>query len=138
MIQYKCNITVLYNDTISITDLNRQFYYSDNYIGKYNVNVLRNYLQKHFEVKIMTIKKDIFCIESLNFDLIFCCFDNVESRMQLNYMANLNKIMVVDLRIEGLQLHVKKIDPRHNSACLYCIKDLYKSQKFFNYCSLKI
>lgn len=137
LLQYGCELTVLDNDTVAVTNLNRQFYYRKNDIGRPKVKVLEEYLRRHHGVIIEVINKDVFDVTEFSYDLMFCCFDNIESRMQLNYVAYANNVPMIDLGIEGLQMHVKKVDFATDRACLYCMKDLYKNKTVFNYCSLK-
>ncbi|ELQ74620.1 putative UBA/THIF-type [Trachipleistophora hominis] len=135
--QYECRLTVLDNDTVALTDLNRQFYYKQNDIGQPKVKILEEYLWQYHNVRINIIHKDVFEVCDYEYDLMFCCFDNVESRMQLNYISYINNIPMIDLGIEGLQMHVKRVDFATNRACLYCMKELYGTKAAFNYCTLK-
>lgn len=134
---HDCNLTILDHDTVAITDLNRQFYYRKGDIGKAKVIVLKEFLKKHYKIEIRAINDDIFNLKECNYDLMFCCFDNVESRMQLNYLAFINQVTMIDLGIEGIQMHIKKVDFTTDRACLYCIRDLYKTKRAYNYCTLK-
>lgn len=131
-------LTVLDNDKVMITDLNRQFYYREKDIGKPKVFALQQYLKTNFGKEIKIIYNNLFEIEIENYDYIFCCFDNVQSRMQLNCIAYQQKCLLIDMGVEGMYGHIKKIDFQQCfSACLYCMKDLYSTDKIRNYCSLK-
>lgn len=138
----ECQITILDYDTVMLTDLNRQLFSRTEDIGKKKVHVLQKYFLEKYDKKIKIIENNLFELFELEYyEIIFCCFDNIESRMQLNHMiAENDKIqnntILIDMGIENLFVHAKKVIFKKTS-CLYCIKDLYLENKKRNICTLK-
>lgn len=130
-------MTILDNDTVAYTDLNRQFYYRKEDVGLPKVHVLQRRIEMYHNVRISAINDDVMNVRHLVYDYAICCFDNVPSRMQLNYLAFLNRIPLIDLGVEGQQAHVKMVDFTGSMACLYCIRDLYRTAQPYGYCTLK-
>ncbi|KRH95229.1 putative Ubiquitin-activating enzyme E1 [Pseudoloma neurophilia] len=130
------DLTILDFDTVMLSDLNRQFFFRESDIGRRKVAVISEYFLKFYNKKIKVIDKNLFDCEIEEFDLIFCCFDNIESRMELNIRISGTKCILIDIGIENLNAHVKKVI-FEKTSCLFCIKDLYKQDKFRNICSLK-
>ncbi|EJW04986.1 hypothetical protein EDEG_00903 [Edhazardia aedis USNM 41457] len=122
-------ITLIDKDTVSISNLNRQFFYTKNDVGKYKSEALAN--------KINNPKIDYLVgdIENLvgRYNLIFCCLDNVSGRMALNLI---DFDVLIDCGVENNLCHVKKVIKNQN-ACLYCIKDLYTIDSYVAPCSAK-
>lgn len=71
-----------------------------------------------------------------HYDAVFGAFDNIEARMNLNLMFRRSSCRIlIDCGISGYQAHVKAV--YENSACLYCIRDLYHEKVELNICSLR-
>ena len=127
------NIVIIDNDRIEITNLNRQFFYSEDDCGEFKSKVLGEKLQLEFKTNKIEELDSIF-LES--FDLIFLCVDNIKTRMNVNFIvkrSNKNSILI-DLGVEGLKCHVKKITKE--TSCLYCIKDLFIQEQTIPLCTL--
>ncbi|KAM0681552.1 hypothetical protein GINT2_000065 [Glugoides intestinalis] len=126
-------ITVLDYDTIEVSNLNRQFFFSDKDVGKFKAQVISKKVNCFFS---LTRVEELDAIFLAQFDLIFSCLDNIKARMQLNYLffqANAKKL--VDCGTEGVKAHIKLVT--RQKACLYCIKDLYNTDELPYICSLK-
>lgn len=137
---YNCDITIMDYDTVMVTDLNRQFFSRDNNIGKSKVSVIKEYFKNYYGKNINIINRNLFQTDiaqsNMQFDIIFCCFDNLESRMELNIRAASLRCVLIDLGIENQFVHIKRVIYGRD-ACLYCMKDLYTNNRFYNICSLR-
>ncbi|KAL6121935.1 hypothetical protein NUSPORA_01091 [Nucleospora cyclopteri] len=125
-------ITVIDYDKIEISNLCRQFYYSENDVNEFKAEIIAKRLHVNYKVcYIDEIDAGYFD----QFDVIFSCVDNLTARMQINYLFRLSKCqMMIDMGVEGLKMHVKKVTKE--SACLYCIKDLFNTNNLPFLCSL--
>lgn len=129
----ECNLTVLDYDTIETSNLNRQFFFLKNERSRFKSEVIGEKLRCKYIIEHINNLKTSFLDK---FDIIFCCLDNVSSRMQLNYLFFHSKCgKLIDCGVEGFKAHVKRVSK--NESCLYCIKDLYNVDKMPYICSLK-
>lgn len=137
---YDCDITLMDHDTVMITDLNRQFFSREKDVGNMKVSVVKEYFRIFYGKTLHIIDKSLFDMDisqsDMQFDIIFCCFDNLESRMELNIRASTLGCIIIDLGIEDQFVHVKRV-VFGRDACLYCMKDLYTNNRFYNFCSLR-
>ncbi|EPR78100.1 Ubiquitin-activating enzyme E1 [Spraguea lophii 42_110] len=138
---FKVKVTVIDKDDVSLSNLNRQYFYRREDIGKNKVECIKKKFckMKNFYLE-NAIHKDIFDLKKEDiekYDIIILCLDNVESRMHVNYLISLieKNIILLDIGVEGVVGHVKICDK--SKSCLYCIKDLYRQEKTYNICSLK-
>lgn len=128
-----CNITILDYDIIEISNLNRQFYYQTENIGKPKAQVIAEKTDSQYLLKDL---KELNPYELDSYDIIFSCLDNISSRMDLNYIFfKSNCKILIDCGVESMKLHVKKVTK--STSCLYCIKDLYRTNNEPFLCSLK-
>jgi tRNA A37 threonylcarbamoyladenosine dehydratase len=75
---FKC-ITITDMDTVDITNLNRQFYFTEDDVGKFKSMAMKDSIDKLFKIKIEAFSKKIqqFKIEELSqFDILICAVDN--------------------------------------------------------------
>lgn len=75
-------------------------------------------------------------LEDIAFNTIFCCLDNISSRMSLNLFRY---ELLVDLGVEGDKCHVKKVIKNGiaKTSCLYCIENLYNVESYTTFCTQK-
>lgn len=136
LLNYKIDLTILDYDTVMITDLNRQFYSREIDIGKTKVSVIKEYFEKYFNRNLNILEGNLYDFDLEDYDIVFCCLDNIEARMELNCRMARKKGILIDIGIENMFAHVKKVIFGETS-CLYCIKDLYVENNLRNYCSLR-
>jgi ubiquitin-activating enzyme E1 C len=110
-------------DIIEISNLNRQFFFQDDDVGKYKAEVaakkakILNPAVKifYYNEKIQNVSQDIF----LSCDYFISALDNIAARLYLNQKAvDLNKPLL-DCGTEGFLGHVQVIIPR-KTPCLVC------------------
>lgn len=132
IVNFTQNIAIIDFDTVELTNLNRQFYFNENHIGRSKAETIGKILDlEYHNKKIEDFDSDFFD----KFDCIFACLDNIESRMNLNFMLKQSKCKIlVDLGVEGYKCHVKKVTK--SSSCLYCIKDLFEVEKVEALCTI--
>lgn len=128
-----CLITALDYDTIEVSNLNRQFFFSDKDVDKFKAQVISEKVNCLFSLARVEELDAVFLEQ---FDLVFSCLDNIKARMELNYLFSQgNAKKLVDCGTEGLKAHIKLVT--RQKACLYCIKDLYNTDELPYICSLK-
>ena len=93
-------------DTVSKTNLNRQFMYTSDDIGKNKTEALERRLSAYApECDIVMINEKINDISDLNFslgcDIIFSCVDNNSARITLEGFCRENNIPLVHGGIDG-------------------------------------
>ena len=93
-------------DTVSYTNLNRQFMYTADDIGKFKCNLLTKKLTEYApECNIVAVNEEINHISKLLFskkcDIIFSCVDNNDTRMILEHFCSENNIPLVHGGIDG-------------------------------------
>ncbi|KAF7684042.1 NEDD8-activating enzyme E1 catalytic subunit [Astathelohania contejeani] len=144
IVKYKnINLTVIDNDYVEITNLNRQFMFLSEDIGSLKTECITKYLKKYKNIDIEYLSYDVKHLSDLPYDITICALDNMSGRMHLNYLFS-NKIgsgdneiiepVFVDCGLEGEKAHVKVV--RRNTSCLYCIKSLYPTYNTPNICTL--
>ena len=93
-------------DTVSKTNLNRQFMYTADDIGKNKCDVLTKKLSEYApDCTIVAINEEISDISKLQFskncDIIFSCVDNNDTRIILENFCHENNIPLVHGGIDG-------------------------------------
>lgn len=126
------NLTVVDFDKVELSNLNRQFIYTRNDQGFYKAEVMGRKIECGFVNT--TVEK--FSPDAMNsFDVAFSCVDSISSRMEINLLFQQSKCRtLIDCGVEGLRAHVKRVDK--DTACLYCIKDLYTITNEPHLCTL--
>ncbi|EED43851.1 dinucleotide-utilizing enzyme involved in molybdopterin and thiamine biosynthesis family 2 [Enterocytozoon bieneusi H348] len=127
------NITIVDNDSIALSNLCRQFFYTPIDIGKSKAKILGEKLG---------IKHHVSSFENLEagflnaFEIVFSCVDNIATRMEINFQFIRSQAKIlIDMGVDDFKCHVKKVSAQ--SACLYCIRDLYSENETLNLCMLK-
>lgn len=116
-------IVLIDKDTISISNLNRQFLYNKSDIGKFKAEVAKSRFSEYEDVEIIAYNENL-CKENIsellkNCSYIVDCVDNIASRCFINEYAIQNKIPLIEGAINGFYGFVMTILP--TSACLDCI-----------------
>ncbi|OAA30695.1 hypothetical protein AT15_09710 [Kosmotoga arenicorallina S304] len=114
------NIVVVEHDTISISNIHRQFFYSSKDVGKPKSEVLRNLLSKRDNLSLK-IYDEPFKPEILKRefpDIVIACVDNYDARYQINDACYREKIPFIDAGVEGFSGYV--MAHRQIDACYRC------------------
>ena len=118
-------LTVVDNDTVSLSNLHRQILYNETHIGKIKDNIAREVLsQLNSEVKINAYK-DYIDENSIrrylkNQDFIVDCSDNLKTKFLVNRIAIEYNIKCVIAGIKDFYGQIITIDPQ-NTACYQCV-----------------
>ncbi|MFX1444157.1 MAG: ThiF family adenylyltransferase [Promethearchaeota archaeon] len=118
-------LTIIDNDIVSLSNLQRQILYNETHIGKHKVEVAKQALSLlNSEVKIKTYKDYIneTSIEKYlkNQDFIIDCSDNMKTKFLVNKIAIKNKMKAVIAGIKDFYGQIITVDPQ-KSACYQCI-----------------
>ncbi len=129
------NIQIWDNDVVELSNLNRQIGHMFKDIGKAKSNSLSDSCKKLNPKISMSSKINKFEINSdiNNYDIIFDCSDNIETRLQINEVVHKNKKILISgsaTQLEG-QVAVFKSGLESNLPCYECIfpksSDSYRS-----------
>ncbi len=93
-------------DTISKTNLNRQFMYTTEDIGEYKCDILKDKLSRYAPLtECISVNEKIGSISQMDFskdcDIIFSCADNNEVRLVIEDFCRENNIALVHGGIDG-------------------------------------
>ncbi|CCF59503.1 hypothetical protein KAFR_0H00930 [Kazachstania africana CBS 2517] len=124
------HIHIIDMDTIELTNLNRQFLFNDNDIGKPKSLVASEYIEREFNVPVQHFVGDLTHLDEefyKQFDFIISGLDSIQPRRFINEMiiriakaTSFQKcITLIDGGMEGLKGHIKTIIPGI-TACWEC------------------
>lgn len=125
-------------DNVEISNLCRQLFFSIENLGEAKVDVIGRlanirgrYIQK-YKMKVQQMNTEDFN----SYNILISTLDNVESRMDLNFMFHQSNAMyLIDCGTEMESAHCKLVS--REKSCLYCIKELYQVNNTPLICSLK-
>ena len=118
-------LTIVDNDTVSISNLQRQILYNETQIGTDKVSAANEVLSKlNSEVQLLTFK-DKVSNETIgkyvkNKDFIVDCSDNFATKFLINETAVKYNIRCVIAGIKDFYGQIMTIDPK-KSACYQCV-----------------
>ncbi len=120
-------LTIIDNDVISLSNLQRQILYNESQIGKSKVVMAKKLLEsKNSKVKI-NIHQDYINEDSIdnfasekNYDFIVDCSDNFKTKFLVNRTAIKYNIKCVIAGIKDFFGQIMTIDPKV-SACYQCV-----------------
>ncbi|KAI5151130.1 NEDD8-activating enzyme E1 [Enteropsectra breve] len=119
-------------DTVQLSNLNRQFYFSSLDIGRFKAQVISE--KVHCPAHIIDIKTTQPAFFD-DFSAVFCCVDSVSVRMEVNWLFKHSTCEVlVDCGVEDNKAHTKIVTKI--TSCLYCMKDLFAPESSPHACSL--
>lgn len=129
-------MTLVDNDRVEISNLNRQLFFTKTDVGRYKTDVIRERICEKITVTTFCcLVQDVDYGVYAKHDIIVCALDNIEGRMHLNYMFKmLGCRCLVDIGVEGHLVHCKVV--WQDSPCLYCIRDLYQDTETLG-CTLR-
>ena len=119
------HIEICDDDTIDLTNLNRQIAHGNNSIG-YNKaeNLAQECLKINPNISIKSNKKKFNKLADIsNFDLIFDCSDNPETKYTINFLSHLSKKTLISgsaVQMEG-QLAIWKSGLNKDYPCYECV-----------------
>ncbi|KAH0792660.1 ubiquitin-like 1-activating enzyme E1 B [Histomonas meleagridis] len=100
-------ITVIDFDTVSLSNLSRQFFYSENDIGESKARVLALNVTRLFPtIQIMGLTMDVlsndFNLSFIgNFNFVFCAVDNISAREKVNKLCVFSNKPLIDCASSG-------------------------------------
>ena len=118
-------LTIIDDDIVSISNLQRQILYNENHIGKNKVDMAKDVLSILNSDVTINVHKDLIDENSIkkylkNQDFIVDCSDNMKTKFLVNKMAVKNNMRAVIAGIKDFYGQIITIDPR-KSACYQCI-----------------
>jgi len=120
-------LTIIDNDVVSLSNLQRQILYNENQIGTAKVIAAKNVLQSQNSNVTINISKDLIDDESIkkyiskiNYDFIVDCSDNFKTKFLVNRIAIENNIKCVIAGIKDFFGQIMTIAPKV-SACYQCV-----------------
>ncbi|MFX0020547.1 MAG: ThiF family adenylyltransferase [Promethearchaeota archaeon] len=118
-------LTIIDNDIVSISNLQRQILYNENHIGIEKIRVAKEVLSNfNSEVKI-NVYKDYIEENSIkkyiiDQDFIVDCSDNFKTKFLVNKIAIKYNLKCVIAGIKDFFGQIMTIDPKH-TACYQCV-----------------
>jgi molybdopterin/thiamine biosynthesis adenylyltransferase len=120
-------LTIIDNDKVDISNLQRQILYNESQLGKDKVNAAKEVLSKlNSEVKV-NIYKDFIdgnsiskYLESKDYDFIVDCSDNFKTKFLVNKIAIENNIRSIIAGIKDFYGQIITINPK-KTACYQCV-----------------
>ncbi|KJP89146.1 hypothetical protein AK88_01232 [Plasmodium fragile] len=120
------NITIVDHDTVEVSNLSRQFFFTHDDIGKSKAVVIEEKVKERYPyIHITSFVKNVESFDTdffEHFDFLMGCLDNISSRMYLNNLIfTLRKnVIYIDGGVEGLRGSVKIVDRVSHFACVQC------------------
>ncbi|CUM53246.1 unnamed protein product [Debaryomyces tyrocola] len=142
------NIHLIDMDTIDISNLNRQFLFRPNDIGKSKAEVAANFVRSRIKDDTLNIVPYFGKIQDKpidyyqQFDVVICGLDNVEARRWINATlvsmvdSDLNNLIpLIDGGTEGFRGQSRVILPRLTS-CYECTLDMINPKVTYPVCTI--
>ncbi|SBT75899.1 NEDD8-activating enzyme E1 catalytic subunit, putative [Plasmodium ovale] len=120
------NISIVDYDIVEVSNLQRQFFFTEKEIGMYKVEAISKAiggLCKNVSVKGYVSRVECFDVVFFEgFDIIIGCVDNINSRIYLNSIIfNLKReVIYIDGGVEGFKGNVKIVNRNSHFACFQC------------------
>ncbi|OHS96105.1 hypothetical protein TRFO_37745 [Tritrichomonas foetus] len=119
------NMTVIDFDTVSLSNLSRQFFYSEKDIGVEKskalaANASRLYPNLNITGLYMNVMTHDFSMSFVNqFDFVFCAVDNMAARKKVNQLCVFSQILEIDCASSGKSAQSVPVIP-YSSECYDC------------------
>ncbi|TFG17951.1 MAG: HesA/MoeB/ThiF family protein [Promethearchaeota archaeon] len=118
-------LTIIDDDVVSISNLQRQILYNETHIGKNKVDMAKDVLSILNSDVTINAHKDFIDENSIkkylkNQDFIVDCSDNMKTKFLVNKIAVENKIKAVIAGIKDFYGQIITVNPQ-KSACYQCI-----------------
>ena len=119
------NIGLVDNDTVDLSNLNRQIIFNTSDVGKFKVvqaKKILNKINKKIKVKIYRNKLDKKNIQKIlrNYYIICDCSDNFTTRYLLNDYSLKNKKILISAAISQFDAHVFSFNFKKKIPCYRC------------------
>ena len=119
------NLGIVDNDRVEISNLSRQVLFTNKDLGKFKVNVSKNFIKKiNKKILVKTFLKKITKenIQKIakNYDFICDGTDNFKSRLLINDYCIKYKKVLISSAISKYDGHVFNFDFRKDGPCLRC------------------
>ncbi len=126
-------IVMMDSDTVSLTNMNRQFLYEENDIGKEKAYCAEEFLcRRNSEIDIQAVQT---CVNEENIgnllqgaQLVIDCVDNDRTRILVSRACLRLKIPVIEAGLRGFYGYVLPISPGE-SACIECLRSDHTSKE---------
>ena len=120
-----CNIGVVDDDKIELSNLNRQILFNSSDLGKYKVIQAKSKIKKIYnKIKIKTYKTKVKFqnIKSIlkNYDIICDGTDNFQTRYLVNDFCKLNSKILISAAISKFDGHLFKFNFKKKVPCYRC------------------
>ncbi|EEQ82732.1 hypothetical protein NCER_100503 [Vairimorpha ceranae BRL01] len=129
-------ISLIDFDTIELTNLNRQFLFTNNDIGKYKSEIVGNKIRESTNWKITSYTDSIYNYDLgffKQFDVVYNCLDNNEARTYVNTRCYLGSVKLVDGGSGGFKGQSCIFD--YTKECFDCLPK--PIQKSYNVCTIR-
>ena len=120
-------LTIIDNDTVDISNLQRQIIYNETHLGKVKVDSAKEVLSAlNSEVKINAYKEYVDensikrYLKEINYDFIVDCSDNFKTKFLVNHIAIENNLRCVIAGIKDFYGQIMTINPK-KTACYQCV-----------------
>ncbi|MFX0165106.1 MAG: ThiF family adenylyltransferase [Candidatus Hodarchaeota archaeon] len=120
-------LTIIDNDILDISNLQRQILYNESQIGKDKVNSAKDVLSKLNSDVQINVYKDYIDEESIkkylkekDYDFVVDCSDNFKTKFLVNKIAIENNLRCVIAGIKDFYGQIITINPR-KTACYQCV-----------------
>ncbi|ANQ06738.1 Ubiquitin-activating enzyme [Plasmodium coatneyi] len=120
------HITIVDHDTVEVSNLSRQFFFTCDDIGRSKAVVIEEKVKERYPyIHITSFVQNVESFDTEffeKFDFVMGCLDNISSRMYLNNVVfTLRKdVIYIDGGVEGLRGSVKIVDRGRHFACVQC------------------
>lgn len=102
MLKKTKKLTIIDNDTIEVTNLNRQFFFKKESVGKSKAEIIKSVYERKIRNAVVTsYSENVMCkrfdLEFFKkFDIVYNCLDNVEGRSYVSLRCKLGRTPLVD------------------------------------------
>ena len=120
-----CNIGIVDNDKVELSNLNRQILFNTSDIGKFKVDQAKSKIKKIYKkinIKTFKIKISSSNIESIikDFDIICDGTDNFNTRYLINDYCKKNKKILISAAINKFDGQIFKYNFKKKVSCFRC------------------
>ncbi|MFW9879437.1 MAG: ThiF family adenylyltransferase [Candidatus Thorarchaeota archaeon] len=120
-------LTIIDNDVLDISNLQRQILYNESQIGKDKVNSAKNVLSKLNSDVQINVYKDYIDEDSIkkylkekDYDFVVDCSDNFKTKFLVNKIAIENNVRCIIAGIKDFYGQITTINPK-KTACYQCV-----------------
>ena len=120
-----CNIGIVDNDKVELSNLNRQILFNTSDLGKFKVIQAKSKVKKIYDkikIKTFKVKLSLQNIKFIfkNYDIICDGTDNFDTRYLINDYCKQNKKVLISAAISKFDGHLFKFDFKNKTPCFRC------------------